>query len=105
MTSKLLTLALASLALGSSSAMAMGWPSIPAKKAAAGECCGIKAGKKAVAAAYVSSDGFVYVGGDAGWQLGQHKYGWRDGKVAMADDCPVSIAKAKAAARARGEPA
>ncbi len=102
-TSRLLTSALAALALSATGAMAGSWPNIPSKKASprAADCCSVTAAKKAQATdakapkfapALVSADGFEYIGGEAGWQLAQHKLQLRSGRLAHAADCPVSLA-------------
>ncbi len=44
-----------------------------------------------------SVNGFEYVGGEAGWQLAQHKYELMNGKLAMSDECDHAIRKAEAA--------
>ena len=38
-----------------------------------------------------SVNGFEYVGGDAGWQLSQHKYEFVNGRFAMSDECDHAI--------------
>ena len=99
---KLLTSALAIAAMAATSAMAGGWPNIPARKAAtSSDCCSVAAksanattAQTAKTPRLISPDGFEYLGGDSGWQLAQHKYEFRNGRFAHAPDCPVSIAKA-----------
>ena len=44
-----------------------------------------------------SVNGFEYVGGEAGWQLAQHKYEFVNGRLAMSDECDHAIRKAEAA--------
>jgi hypothetical protein len=61
------------------------------------ECCSAKAemaldARKEI----VGADGFEFVGGESGWQLVQHKYE-PDWSVTHSYDCPVGIAKDKAA--------
>ena len=105
MTRKTLAITLALAALGATTAMAAGGPNRPLRKAIPNtstqeQCCSAAAstGNTSTQAPYVAPDGWVYGGGDSTWELGQHKYAFRDGKLAMAADCPVTIAKAKAAA-------
>jgi hypothetical protein len=61
---------------------AMGAPQAPAVIAKARE-------NRAVA-------GFEYVGGEAGWQLAQHKYEIMNGKLLMSDECDHAIRAAQA---------
>ena len=112
MTRKSITVALAVAAFGASTAIAMGWPNNPPRKVASAtstqDDCGCsvtaasKTAKNPAQAPIVASDGWVYRGGESGWEPGQHKYTLREGKAAMADDCPVSIAREK---REKGAPA
>ena len=41
-------------------------------------------------------NGFEYIGGDGGWQLAEHKYVFRNGRVAMSDECDHAIRSAQA---------
>ena len=102
-TVKLLTSVFAIAAMAATSAMAGGWPNIPAKKVAASsaDCCSVSAknekatnNQSSKTPRLISPDGFEYLGGEAGWQLAQHKYEYRNGRFTHAPDCPVSIAKA-----------
>lgn len=52
-----------------------------------------------------SNDGFEYVGGDAGWQLAQHKYDFAGGRFTMSDECDHAIRSAQAATPAEVESA
>lgn len=51
---------------------------------------------KNVATAKGSVNGFEYVGGEAGWQLAQHKFVWSAGRFAHSDECDHVIRVAKA---------
>ena len=58
-----------------------------------------------VSKASQSNDGFEYVGGDAGWQLAQHKYDFAGGRFTMSDECDHAIRSAQAATPAEVEAA
>lgn len=101
-TAKLLASAFAIAAMAATSAMAGGWPNATAKKGAQSreDCCSaarnasMTKAETSRTARLVSPDGFEYLGGDTGWQLAQHKFEYRSGRLGHASDCPVSIAKA-----------
>lgn len=42
---------------------------------------------EAPGAATRAVNGFEYVGGEAGWQVAQHKYVWSGGRFAHSDEC------------------
>jgi hypothetical protein len=48
----------------------------------------------------VVRDGFEEIGGDAGWQLSQHRYVLKDGKFAHGDECDHVIRSASAVSAA-----
>ena len=52
-----------------------------------------------------SKAGFEYVGGDAGWQLAQHRYDFVGGRFTMSDECDHAIRSAQAATPAELEAA
>ena len=72
-------------------AAAGSWPNIPARKAPPkavhqapqAEESSESLGQRASA----SPDGFEFVGGDAGWQLAQHKYVRSDGRFMHSNEC------------------
>ena len=70
------------------------WPPTPPAKATG------KATPPAVKVAKTPAksviNGFEYVGGDAGWQLAQHKYDFVNGRLAMSDECDHAIRTAAA---------
>ena len=80
-------------------AAAGSWPPTPPRKSTEAR----KATEKSPPAVRVvkaqqpkSIGGFEYVGGDAGWQLAQHKYEFTNGKLVMSDECDHAIRSAQA---------
>ena len=92
-TLRLVTIAVAA-ALALPAVAGPSWPPTPPRKDAGKAPAIVKIVK---APEIRSVDGFEYVGGEAGWQLSQHKYEFVNGKLAMSDECDHAIRKAEAA--------
>ena len=65
----------------------------------------LAASQPAVNVATAKANGFEYTGGEAGWQLSQHKYVLKAGRFAHSDECDHVIRTAKAATPAELESA
>ena len=96
-----LTIALAAATLVLPAA-AGSWPPTPPRKAAEKSPPAVRVVE---AQQPKSIDGFEYVGGDAGWQLAQHKYEFTNGKLVMSDECDHAIRSAQAPTPAEVESA
>lgn len=91
--------AVATLALP---ALAGSWPNILPRSAAPKA---VQATQGALAQKIVSPDGFEFIGGEAGWQLAQHKMERRSGSWVHSDECDHAIRAAQAAAPRDGDAA
>lgn len=93
---KSLTLALGAIALVTTgmTATAGSWPNLPSRKtaqAAADAPAPMQAAKQVTATGRdtLATGDFEYVGGDADWQLRQHRFTLRGGNFAHASDCTL----------------
>jgi len=99
--SKALTfVAVLAAALALPAAAGSSWPQTPSPKLAGPLWTMFHAAPPAAAhaatvaptiAPTATSDGFQYIGGEAGWQLAQHHYVVRDGRFVHASDCDHEI--------------
>jgi hypothetical protein len=101
--------AVAALALP---ALAGSWPPIAPRKATTKPAVVAAPAKPAAAATTAAAKpataalaGFEQAGGDAGWQLVQHKYDFLDGKFTMSDECDHAVRIAQAPTPAEVESA
>ena len=93
------------LAIGALSlpALAGSWPNIPARKAQVAsntDCCAAKPAAKATrdTASRESPKaigGFVYIGGEPGWTLAQHKFVLEGGRFVHSEECDHAIRTVK----------
>jgi len=109
---RFLTLALGAVTLVTAGMAAIAGPgsTLPAWKptrAAAGAPAPMRVANQAPAAGReaLATGDFEYVGGDAEWQLRQHKFTLRSGTLAHAPDCTLVASAAPAASRSIGCPA
>ena len=99
--SRMEIIAIGIAALGVSTLAAAGtgsWPQMPsAKPAAASPATSAAKAARKMASASDAVNGFEYIGGEGGWQLVQHHYVMREGKLVHSDECDHVIRAASAA--------
>ena len=71
------------------------WPPTPPAKATGKPAPAVVKVQKAPEKSVIN--GFEYVGGDAAWQLAQHKYDFVNGRLAMSNECDHAIRMAAVA--------
>ena len=113
--SLILALGAISLVTTAMTAAAGSWPNLPARKTAQATAtpsttARVVKQESTADRGTVAAGDFEFVGGEAGWQLRQHKYELRGGSLAHAPDCTLmasasGVAATPAPARKGGEPA